>query len=66
MQGKIKWFNPTKGYGFITSNEDSKDIFLHISALEVANITELQEGQEVTFEIGEHKGKSNAIDIKIV
>ena len=47
MQGKIKWFNPTKGYGFITSNEDSKDIFLHISALEVANITELQEGQEV-------------------
>jgi len=66
MQGKIKWFNPTKGYGFITSNEDSKDIFLHISALEVANITELQEGQEVTFEIDEHKGKSNAIDIKIV
>ena len=65
MQGKIKWFNPTKGYGFITSDEDDKDVFLHISALETANITELKEGQEIIFDVGEHNGKSNAINIKI-
>ena len=63
--GKIKWFNPTKGYGFI-ENEGSKDVFLHVSALEQAGISTLKEGEEIEFEIGENKGKENAINIKKV
>ena len=61
--GKIKWFNPSKGYGFI-ENEGSKDVFLHVSALEEAGISTLKEGEEIEFEIGENKGKENAINIK--
>ena len=63
--GKIKWFNPTKGYGFI-ENEGSKDVFLHVSALEKAGIDTLKEGEEIEFEIGENRGKENAINIKKV
>ena len=63
--GKIKWFNPTKGYGFI-EQEGNKDVFLHVSALEQAGISTLKEGEEIEFEIGENKGKQNAINIKKV
>jgi CspA family cold shock protein len=62
--GKIKWFNPTKGYGFIEKEDGGKDIFLHVSALEEAGIDTLQEGEAVSFEIGENKGKDTAINIK--
>ena len=63
MQGKIKWFNPTRGYGFITPEEGDKDVFIHVSALEEANITELQEGETVQFELGENRGKTTAINV---
>ena len=63
MQGKIKWFNPTRGYGFITPDEGDKDVFLHVSALEQANITELKEGETIQFELGENRGKTTAINI---
>ena len=62
--GKIKWFNPTKGYGFIENDEGGKDIFLHVSALEEAGINTLQEGEAVSYEIGENRGKDTAINIK--
>ena len=62
--GKIKWFNPAKGYGFI--EQEGKDVFLHVSALEKAGIDTLKEGEEIEFEIGENKGKQNAINIKKV
>jgi len=62
--GKIKWFNPTKGYGFIENNTGGKDVFLHVSALEKAGISTLQEGEEIEFEIGENRGKENAINVK--
>jgi|TARA_Y100000310_G_scaffold72930_1_gene69098 CspA family cold shock protein len=62
--GKLKWYNPTKRFGFITPDEESdKDVFLHVSALEVANITELQEGQSLQYDIGDNKGKETAINI---
>ena len=61
--GKIKWFNPTKGYGFIENDAGGKDIFLHISALEQSGIDNLEEGQAVSFEIGENRGKEHAINI---
>ena len=61
--GKIKWFNPTKGYGFIENEAGGKDVFLHVSALEKAGINTLTEGEEVEFEIGENQGKENAVNI---
>ena len=61
--GKIKWFNPTKGYGFIENDAGGKDIFLHVSALEQSGIDTLEEGEAVSFDIGENKGRENAINI---
>ena len=61
--GKIKWFNPTKGYGFIENDTGGKDIFLHVSALEQAGIDTLEEGEAVSFEIGDNRGRENAINI---
>ena len=61
--GKIKWFNPAKGYGFIENDAGGKDVFLHVSALEQAGIDTLEEGETVSFEIGDNRGKENAINI---
>ena len=61
--GKIKWFNPTKGYGFIENDAVGKDLFLHVSALEHAGIDTLEEGEAVSFEIGDNRGKENAVNI---
>ena len=65
-KGKIKWFNPAKGYGFIENDEGGKDIFLHISALEQSGINNLEEGDAVSFEISENRGKENAVNIQKV
>ena len=65
-QGKIKWFDPKKEYGFITPDDGSKDAFLHISALEKAGINQLEVGQAVTYELAEQRGKQSATEIKIV
>ena len=65
-QGKIKWFDPKKGYGFITPDDGSKDAFLHISALDKAGINQLEVGQAVTYELAEQSGKQSATEIKIV
>ena len=62
--GKIKWFNPTKGYGFIENDAGGKDVFLHISALEEAGIDTLQEGEAVSFEIGEIGEKKTLLTLK--
>ena len=65
-QGKLKWFDPKKGYGFITPDDDSKDVFLHISALQKANITQLEEKEIIKYELTEHRGKMSASNIEIV
>ena len=61
----VKWFNPTKGYGFIQPQGGGKDVFVHISAVERAGLSTLNEGQAVEFEIVENRGKSSAENIKI-
>ena len=62
--GKVKWFNPRKGYGFIAPDDGGKDAFVHISALEKAGITDLNEGDAVTFELATEKGRQSAVNLK--
>ncbi|HTJ64154.1 MAG TPA: cold-shock protein [Alphaproteobacteria bacterium] len=65
--GTVKWFNPTKGFGFIQPDNGSKDVFVHISALEKAGMHSLNEGQKVSFEIENgQNGRSSAVDLKAV
>lgn len=63
-KGKVKWFNPTKGYGFITPDEGGKDVFVHISAVQKAGIDSLDEGDMVSYIITEQRGKESAADLK--
>jgi CspA family cold shock protein len=62
--GKIKWFNATKGYGFIESPETEGDVFLHISALQESGIDSITEGDAVTFDLGDNRGKVTAVNVK--
>ena len=63
-KGKVKWFNKTKGYGFIEPEEGDKDVFVHISALKNSGMEDLEEGQELEFEIVENNGKTSAENLK--
>lgn len=63
--GIVKWFNPTKGYGFIEPEGGDKDVFVHISAVERAGISTLNEGQKVTFEVENNNGKTSATNLKV-
>jgi CspA family cold shock protein len=63
-KGKVKWFNSTKGYGFIEPNDGGKDVFVHISAVKSAGMQDLDEGQEVEYELIENKGKTSAENLK--
>lgn len=63
--GKVKWFNATKGYGFITPDDGGKDVFVHITAVQKAGLTELKDGQKVTFDLAEERGKSTASNLKV-
>ena len=66
MNGTVKWFNPNKGYGFISPEDGSKDVFVHISSLEKSGLRILSEGQNVSFEVATNKGKTAAVNIKLV
>ena len=66
IQGKIKWFNGTKGFGFIARDDKEKDVFIHISALRKSGLPRLDEGQAVTFEVAEGPKGLNAIKVKKV
>ena len=64
--GTVKWFNPTKGYGFIQPDGGGgKDVFVHISAVERAGLSTLNEGQKVDYELVANKGKESAENLKV-
>ena len=65
-KGTVKWFNPTKGYGFIQpAGGGGKDVFVHISAVEKAGLSTLNEGQTVQYEIVSNRGKESAENLKV-
>jgi len=63
--GTVKWFNATKGYGFIQPQDGGKDVFVHISAVERAGLSTLNEGQKVEYEVVNNRGKSSAENLKV-
>jgi CspA family cold shock protein len=65
--GTVKWFNTQKGYGFIQPDDGSKDVFVHISAVERANLGSLHEGQKLSYELERgQQGKSSAVNLRAV
>lgn len=66
MQGTVKWFNSVKGYGFIIPESGEKDIFVHISQIEKSGFRQLSDGQRVSFEIYEDRGRNAAGNIQLL
>ena len=62
--GTVKWFNATKGFGFIQPDNGGKDVFVHISAVERAGMRGLNDGQKLDYEEKEERGKIAAVDLK--
>lgn len=63
--GIVKWFNPTKGFGFIQPDNGGSDVFVHISAVQRAGLDTLNEGQRVSYELATERGKTAAADLKL-
>jgi CspA family cold shock protein len=62
--GTVKWFNAQKGYGFIQPDDGSKDVFVHVSAVERAGIARLNDGQKVSYDLQQERGKTSAGNLK--
>ncbi len=62
--GTVKWFNTTKGYGFIQPEDGGADVFVHVSAVERAGLRGLNEGQRLSFELQKERGKTAAVNLK--
>lgn len=63
--GIVKWFNPTKGFGFIQPDDGGNDVFVHISAVQGAGLQSLNEGQRVSYELATERGKTAATDLRL-
>jgi cold shock protein len=64
--GTVKWFNNQKGFGFIQPEDGGKDVFVHISAVERAGMSTLNEGQRISYELVSERGKTSAANLKTV
>jgi cold shock protein len=64
--GTVKWFNTTKGYGFIMPEDGGKDIFVHITAVQAAGLRGLDEGQKVSFDVAMERGKAAATNLRAI
>jgi cold shock protein len=65
QKGTVKWFDTTRGYGFIQPDGGGRDVFVHISAVEAAGLRSLNEGQKISFEVKSDRGKSSAVNLQI-
>jgi cold shock protein len=63
--GKVKWFDPRKGFGFLQPDGGGSDVFVHISAVQRAGLSTLNEGERVSFDIANERGKTNAANLKL-
>lgn len=63
--GTVKWFNATKGFGFIQPDDGGKDVFVHVTAVQSAGLTGLNEGQKISYELTTDRGKSSASNLKV-
>lgn len=63
--GTVKWFNATKGYGFVMPQDGSKDVFVHITAVQAAGLKGLNDGQKITYEVVMERGKAAATNLKL-
>jgi len=63
--GTVKWFNSTKGFGFIQPDNGGKDVFVHISAVERAGLSGLNEGQKISYDVVNERGKDAAANLKV-
>ena len=64
--GTVKWFNATKGYGFIMPQDGGKDVFVHITAVQAAGLKGLNDGQQVSFEVSMERGKAAATNLRLI
>ena len=64
--GTVKWFNATKGYGFIQPDDGGNDVFVHISAVERAGLRDLREGQKVSYELTTERDKTSAANLQVI
>ena len=64
--GTVKWFNTTKGYGFIAPEEGNGDVFIHISEVEKAGLSQLNDGQKVNFEVASNKGRESVVNLSLL
>ena len=64
LQGKVKWFNPTKGFGFIEREDKEKDVFVHVSAVRDAGMNGLDEGQALTFDVEDGPKGPSVVNLK--
>ena len=63
--GTVKWFNPTKGFGFIQPDSGGSDVFVHVSAVQKAGLRTLNDGQKVSYELATEKGKTSAVNLQV-
>jgi CspA family cold shock protein len=63
--GTVKWFNATKGFGFIQPDDGGNDVFVHVTAVQKAGLTGLNEGQKVSYELATDRGKTSAANLKV-
>lgn len=66
LKGTVKWWNPNKGFGFIVPDISGRDVFVHVTAVEASGLKALTDGQKVTYDIQQARGKEAACNIKIV
>lgn len=65
-KGTVKWFNTTKGFGFIAPDEGGNDVFVHITAVQKAQLRSLNEGQRVQYELATERGKTSAVNLQLL